>query len=218
MRTIICGFALAVFLSTLAQGQNNGEQAIDKVLSFNSTDNRTVMQEICNAIRAVTEIPAGLDVAARTLTLHGTSDRVEVAEWLLVQLDQPVAAQNRPVGPVTAGKSLPGMKGGTEIVDILYSGSDYRPQRLQETVNTMRAIAELVRLMPVNPQNAVVLRGPADRVALATWIFAQLEGHANPTANSAQATPFVEYRSPLENDPSHLDTTRIFFLSKALTP
>jgi hypothetical protein len=108
--------------------ENNGEQAIDKVLSFNSTDNRTVMQEICNAIRAITEIPAGLDVAARTLTLHGTSDRVEVAEWLLVQLDQPVAAQKRPVEPVTAGKSLPGIKGGTEIVDILYSGSDYRPQ------------------------------------------------------------------------------------------
>jgi hypothetical protein len=52
VRTIISG--LAVVLSALAQGQNNGEHAMDKVLSFNGTDNRTVMQEICNAIRAIT--------------------------------------------------------------------------------------------------------------------------------------------------------------------
>jgi hypothetical protein len=62
-------------------------------------------------------------------------------------------------------------------------------------------------------------RHPRDyRVALAAWIFAQLEAHANPTVNITRASAFMEYRAPLENDPSHQETTRIFFLSKTLTP
>lgn len=213
MRAPWMGSSLIVLFSLLAHGQNSVEPAIDKVLYFSQADGKTFMQQVSNAIRAVTDLPATMDLAQKSLALHGTTDQVEVAEWLFVQLDQAPSGQVPPPGRTVAGKTLPGRNGSPEPVEILYYPPASTPVQMQETVNTIRAITEIVRLMPVPDQKAVALRGEADRVALAEWLFGKLE----PTENSTSTAP-SEFHFPLANDPSHSDVTRIFYLPATTTP
>ena len=41
------------------------------------------------------------------------------------------------------------------------------PQEIQEIVNAVRSVSELQRVVAFNSQNAIIVRGEADQVALA---------------------------------------------------
>jgi type II secretory pathway component GspD/PulD (secretin) len=94
---------------------------------------------------------------------------------------------------------------------VFYFTNSTSPKRIQEKVNTIRAIAEIVRLMPVEERSAIVLRGSVDRMGVAEWLFHEL--NQRPTA---QQSGVLQYRlPPATADPDHSDLTRIFYLSGA---
>jgi type II secretory pathway component GspD/PulD (secretin) len=94
-------------------------------------------------------------------------------------------------------------------VRVFYFTNSTSPKGIQEKVNTIRAIAEIVRIMPVDERSAIVLRGSVDRMGLAEWLFQEL--NQLPTA---QQSGTLQYRlPPATADPDHSDLTRIFYLS-----
>jgi len=202
MNASITGFAIFVSFAATAVGQTP-----DHTLYFTNRDSQQGMQEATNEIRAVTEIPAVPDFAQRTLSLHGTAAQIALAEWLFNQLDRPAAQQT------TAPKYdylLP--NGKTEIVSLFYFSHATTPQAIQETINAVRAISELTRIMPDNERHAMVARGSIERMGLAEWIFHQLDQEAPP------AQQVQEYRLPPGVDPVNADAARVFYLSHITNP
>ena len=93
---------------------------------------------------------------------------------------------------------------------VFYFTNSPSPKRIQEKVNTIRGIAEIVRVMPVfDERSAIVLRGSVDRMGLAEWLFNELN-----QPPPAQRSGVLQYRLPPPTpDPDHSDLTRIFYLS-----
>jgi len=81
------------------------------------------------------------------------------------------------------------------------------PLRIQETVNAIRAIAEIVRLMPDNEQDAMVLRAEPFRVALADWLVHQMDQETVPASTTQ------EYHIPPGSYPGNNNVARVFFLA-----
>ena len=196
----------------LLYGQNTGALTGDRVLYFANTDSRSAMQQIDNAIRVITGISPALDSTQRTLEVSGTANQIELAEWVFNELDRPAIAKasNELENPnsTTYTEQLPNGKTLTEVVRVFYFTNSTSPKRIQEKVNTIRAIAEIVRLMPVDERSAIVSRGSVDRMGLAEWLFHELNQRP-----AAQQSEVLQYRlPPATADPDHSDLTRIFYL------
>ena len=216
MRITAIGLLLA---AQWLYGQQTAAQSVNiplggfksQALYFANTDSRQGMQEINNAIMSITSIPAALDLTQRTLEVRGSADKIELAEWLFNELDRPATAQaSQGPNSTTYTEQLPDGRTLTEVVRVFYFTNSTSPRHIQETANTIRAIADISRPMPIfNERRAIVLRGRVDRMGLAEWLFNEL--NQLPTARRAGV---LQYRLPTATaDPDHSDLTRIFYLS-----
>ena len=197
---------------TAAQSVNIAQGSFtSQALHFANTDSRQGMQEINNAIMSIIGIPAALDLTQRTLEVRGSADKIELAEWLFNELDRPATAQaSQSPNSTTYTEQLPDGRTLAEVVRVFYFTNSTSPRHIQETANTIRAIADISRPMPIfNERRAIVLRGRVDRMGLAEWLFNEL--NQLPTA---QRSGVLQYRLPTATaDPDHSDLTRIFYLS-----
>lgn len=216
MRAKTVGFGIAALFVSLTYGQNAVEPSVDRVLYFTNMESREAIQEIVNSIRAITEIAAVPDIAQRTFTLRGTARQIELAEWLFDELDKPAKRPPQQT-PNSARYNYHSPNGKDEIVRLFYFTDMVSARRIQETVNTIRAIAELVRVMPVNEQRAVVLRGDLDRMGLAEWLFNELEKPANAQPSAPLDAERHEYRFQTGSDHND-DVARVFYLAHTGNP
>ncbi len=64
---------------------------------------------------------------------------------------------------------------GDEVVKTFYLTNVASPQELQEIATAIRGLTDLRRLFPVNSMNALIVRGPADKIALAEKVIADVD-------------------------------------------
>ena len=62
-----------------------------------------------------------------------------------------------------------------EIVKTFYLTNVSTPQELQEIATAVRGLTDLRRLFPVNSMNALIVRGPADKIALAEKVIMDVD-------------------------------------------
>lgn len=62
-----------------------------------------------------------------------------------------------------------------QVMKIFYLTNVNTAQEMQEIVTAVRAVADIQRLFVYNPQNAIIARGEADRIALAEKIISDLD-------------------------------------------
>ena len=62
-----------------------------------------------------------------------------------------------------------------QVVKVFYLTNVNTPQELQEIVTAIRSVADIQRLFVYNSQNAIIVRGEADQIALAEKIIADLD-------------------------------------------
>lgn len=206
MRTKAIGFAMAVLFAFGASGQRTTQQSQNQVFYFAHTETALNEQEIASAVRSITDIQASFDAAQRALAVRGTPDQIALAEWLFSELDQP--AQQPPENSTANEYRLPG--NGEVVVRVFYCANVATPQDLQEIATVIRSITGTRRLFTYNAQRALVLRGTDDQIAVAEWLFNELDKPAGP----AHQHFTDEYRSPTAGD----DVTRVFCFAHAETP
>jgi hypothetical protein len=85
------------------------------------------------------------------------------------------------------------------------------PQNIQELINTVRALADLTRLMPEFERQAIVARGNSDQIGLAEWLVNNLDTVPAPQTPSSAV---LEYR--LSGGPA--DVARVFYLANIRNP
>jgi hypothetical protein len=206
MRTIAAGCLTTALFASLASGQTASNPGLDRVFQLAQTDTPQSVQEVTNVVRAMTEASASVDQAAKTVSVHGTSAQIALAEWLVSELDQPAAAGPAPVThPYTNGR------GQDEVVRVFSLAYVETPVELQELINLVRSMSDMQRVFPYNSLKLLVARGSADQIGLTDWLVRQLD---RPLITPAPDTGTRE----IQMIPTMVNTVRVFYLSHNQSP
>jgi hypothetical protein len=100
--------------------------------------------------------------------------------------------------------------GGADAVRVLYFTHDETSQDLQEIVSLIRATVDIQRVYPYAARRAIALCGTHAQIALAEWLFSQLDKPVDPQAAKATAYEFPE--------PGGVDAVRVFYFTHDETP
>jgi hypothetical protein len=210
MRTKTIGFVISALFASLASGQTPAQPNLDRVLYFAHTETTQNMQEIATMIRTTADIrQMKVDEAQRSLTLQGTGEQIALAGWLFSQIDQPASGQP---APATLEYRLPGS--GDNVVRLLYLTHNQTVQEFQEIATSARTITNMRRVFTYNAQRVMALRGTAEQVALAVWLFNELDQPtgqppAQPVTQPSPESITHEFRVSNSSD----DLVRVFYLS-----
>jgi type II secretory pathway component GspD/PulD (secretin) len=132
------------------------------------------MQEIVNTVRSVAEVQRVMAYEANAvLVLRGSSDQVELAAWIIRNLDKPAGVQSEPKPlEATYNDSSPRPATAVRMYRLTHSTT---PQAMQELMNAVRSIAEAQRVMIDNAIATLTLRGTPAQAAMATWLVQELD-------------------------------------------
>jgi hypothetical protein len=167
----------------------------------------TSFQEIVNAMRMIPEMTQVFPYSPQNaVMIRGTDSQVAMTEWLFQQLNVPAGVQ--PVqSPAVHQYATPGV--ANDQVQVLFPTDSWNVLSLQQIANTLRVITQLTKVMQCNATGAVSVRGPTATVALAAWLFSQLD-----QAPPASAAAPQEFQMPGGAD----DVTQVVHLAPATTP
>lgn len=162
------------------------------------------LQEEVTLVRSLGEIRLLFTYnAPRAAVLRGTASQMSLAEWLFAELAKPA---NRP------GAHQYHMAGDQDDeVRLIYLKNTQTFQDFQELTVLVRTLGRIRRVFTYNTPRVVALRGPGEQMALAEWLFKDLD---DPEPAVAQPRVVHEYRIPSEVD----NSVRVFYLAHALTP
>jgi hypothetical protein len=196
--------SLAAGACALAQ-QTGG--SVTQVLSFSISDTPQAMQEITNAIRSLAELPqASLETSVRTLTIEAAPSGEALAGWLLRELDTPQASPSQ--DPQVA--SYAGLTDASDQLRVFRLANPVGAQPFQELVNSIRVVPDMSKVFPSFAKGAIAVRGTADQLALAEWLFKQLD---QPPAAPGQTRAEQQFHSALTNLPE----VRVLYFAHAST-
>ena len=88
----------------------------------------------------------------------------------------------------------------------VFSAVNVDPQSLQQMVNAIRAVADIQRFFPVNHSNEIVAAGTPEQMALAQWLFDQLD-------KPGAGTPLPDYTVA-----GSTQQARVVYLPHAVSP
>jgi hypothetical protein len=100
--------------------------------------------------------------------------------------------------------------GSADAVRVFYLTHDETPTDTQEIVNLIRATADIPRIISYPARRAIALRGAPAQIALAEWLFSQVDMPVDPQTAKAAA---YEYPEP----GGGVDAVRVFYLTQGET-
>jgi hypothetical protein len=129
-------------------------------------------QEVVNAIRVLPELSKVFPCFSKTaIAVRGSGDQLALAEWLLKQFDQPPPLPGQTRAELQFHSALSKLP---EVRVLYFAHATTAPEQ-QPVVNALRILPELTHVFPVVAQDAIAMSGPADRIALAEWLFGQVD-------------------------------------------
>jgi type II secretory pathway component GspD/PulD (secretin) len=191
--------AVALVLATIL-GAQTAPQTAERHFRFTPVASDRSVQEIATVIRSITDLSVTADAAGGSLSVRGSSGRVALAEWLFAELD-------RPVDRVTKREYR--IADSDEIARIFYLNAT-APQEVHEIAVIARSLPEISRVFVYNPARALILRGPAERIAMADWLIQELDKPQQPSPS----TKGNEYRMAGAVD----EGARVFHLPPTASP
>ena len=169
----------------LAFGQTAGQPAQNRTFTLPHVETAEQFQEIANLLMGIGDASTqSLDLGQKTITVHGTPEQLALAGWVCDVLDNPGE-------PVTMAYHMAGVDENT--VHLFFAPYAQSRQDFQEVVTAVRAITDMRRMFTYSSSKAIVVRGTADQVAAAAWLFAEL-------GKAPNATTAAPYRMPNGDD------------------
>ncbi len=172
------------------------------------------IQEIATAVRSLANIRQMFTYNdLRAVVVRGTSDEARVAEFLFAEMDKPAVVQ-APSQKLqsSASPEFRMNEPPLNIVRVFYIPNTKTVQDFQEVVTLVRSITDLRYAFTYNAPRAVPVRGTDDQIALAKWLFANLDAASIPEAHPDPSA--LEYRLSPTSD----DFVKVFYLVPASTP
>jgi len=183
---------VVVLLAVVACAQQPTDKALDRTLPLIYTERPQDVQEIAAVVRGVTDVPVlSTDPVQRAVMLRGTADQVAMAEWLLHELDE--AGSRRP----QSSREYRAPGGSGDSVQVFYPRHIESPIDLEETRHVARGLGDIRRVFTYQPAKALIVRGTTDQVALAAWLYNELDKRVDraPPGGRSHTSASYEYRS-----------------------
>jgi type II secretory pathway component GspD/PulD (secretin) len=159
----------------------NGD--VVRVLRMDSSATNADLTGLVTAMRTIADVQRIFPVEAqKAIVARGSADRMAIVEFLYHEIVPPAgqtASADSPVFHVTLDKP----EGDNDEVQVLRIDPAATNKTLTELVTAIRTVADIQRMFPYAAEKAVIMRGPADRVAVAGWLVHELGRPSdNPTA------------------------------------
>jgi hypothetical protein len=141
----------------------------DVVRLFYVTTVATVQdfQEIATMVRTISSITRVFTYnAPKALVVRDTAAQVQLAEWLVNELEQPAA-------PSSHEYRMPG--GKDDVVHVLYLPQTGSVPAFQKAATLIRTATQMNRVFTFNTPKALAVRGTADQIALAERLAVDLD-------------------------------------------
>jgi hypothetical protein len=124
-------------------------------------------QEISTMVRTISSITRVFTYnAPRALVVRDTAAQIQLAEWLVKELDQPAA-------PSSHEYRIPG--GKDDVVHVLYLAQTGSVQAFQKAATQIRTATQMNRVFTCNTPKALAVRGTADQIAMAERMAKELD-------------------------------------------
>jgi hypothetical protein len=167
------------------------------------------LQELVNSTRSIADIQRFFPCnEAGAIVSRGTPEQTTLGAWMVQALDQPAGS----VKPGHLDHPFPSDPRSNMAQIYVLRNNPATPRVLQEIVNSVRSVADIQRFFPYNAQNVIVMRGPAEQVALADWLLGQID---QPVGAVVSSQP-LEYQ--YTDGPRGASVARVFFLRTADSP
>ncbi len=141
----------------------------DVVRVFYVTTAATVQdfQEISTMVRTISSITRVFTYnAPRALVVRDTAAQIQLAEWLVKELEQPAA-------PSSHEYRIPG--GKDDVVHVLYLAQTGSVPAFQKAAIQIRTATQMNRVFTCNTPKALAVRGTADQIAMAERLAKDLD-------------------------------------------
>jgi hypothetical protein len=156
--------ALVLFFASAAFAQE-----ATRTFKLSNATSAVGLLELTATIRTVAQIQQlSTDNAPPTLTVAGTGDQIAMAEWLVPKLD--VAA-----GANTAAQQYAVAGNADDLVLVYPLVHTASSTGVQEIVTTIRTVANIQKIYPVTGPKILSIRGSASQIALAKFLFSELD-------------------------------------------
>jgi hypothetical protein len=161
------------------------------------------LQEVATMMRSMGEIRRVFTCnTPRAIVVRGTDQQLALAAWLLIDLDRQTLA----AGPGSPASREFHMSDGDDAVRVYYATQTATVQDFQEVATLVRSTAEIRRVFTYNTPRAIALRGTAEQLALADWLFRELKVNGWPPDTR-------EFHLAGGGD----DIVRVFYLTNTMT-
>jgi hypothetical protein len=199
----------ALTISALLTSSVFGQTATEQTREFHLTNaaQAATLSEAGTAIRTITEMrQVQEDLSKQTITARGTIDQLDLADWILVQIDR-APGEN----PGTAAHERRVSPNADDFIRVLYVTSGKTAQDFQQIAALVRTLGDIRRAITYNGSKALILRGTSEQMALAEWLVRGL-GH------SATLESHEYKMAPLNEGGDNTNVVHIRWLGGTLTP
>lgn len=200
--------AIVAFVSaSLAFGQAVQNPSQARVFRFAHIKVTRNLNECATMIRSIADIAdIAVDTSAFTVTLKGSAAQIAMAEWLVAQVDKPIAEQSAIHDAAIHEFHVP--DSANDVLRVFFLSKPRSGPEFQEVATLIRSVAEIRRVFTYNDLEAIAVRGTPDQIAMAAWLYDELD---RPAPSPAQGAPAREFRALDGSD----DVTRVFYLANA---
>lgn len=136
--------------------------------------------EVATAFKSVLNIQRVFADDSRRLTVRATPQQLTTATWLLSKLFQ------------APGEDAYAIPDSNDVVLVARLANTEAQKGLNELVTSLRAIADIQRILAATPHHAIALRVPAEQLGIAKWLIQQLDR----TADTAPPAQPPQYQLP----------------------
>lgn len=195
-----------VLLSVCAMSQTEPNQRLTVTLSAGQINPE--IHALATAVRLAAQIrDLSVDAAKNSITFGGTPAQLDLVRSLIAELDRPSS------DPLPANLGAPvyaANDGSGHVARVLYLHHTPNPSVQQETMSSVRTVADIVAIFPYWPRRALVLRSAPHLLELAEWLVAELDRPAAPANGPKTVRQYAL--------PGGSEFVRVFFLDPALAP
>ncbi len=163
------------------QVSNSGDDVV-RVFYLSNTETMQRFQEICDwSVRSVGDIRRQFTYnALRAVVVRGTPDQAALAEFLFNEIDKPGVGLDVSQRSGRSATYIYRPGGADSVLKVFYLPNTKTVRDFQELAMAVRTLTSARRMFTYNAPRAVAVRGTAEQIEVADWLFNALDKPANP--------------------------------------
>jgi hypothetical protein len=173
-------------------------------------------QEFATLLRTIAEIRRVFTYNdGKILTLRGTAGQMSMADYFTDHLAKTSPAPHpHSVTPEYLLPADPAPRPNENVTRILFVANAPTVQDFQEEATLLRTIADIRRVFTYNTPRAIAVRGTSAQIALAEWLFNEIDQPRTSASGNASASYDFQDSAPAG---SAAGVVRVFYLPRIAT-